>query len=176
MPSRHNLLLLALLTAALLPMAVPVSADLRFCNPTQDRLGVAVGFKDKQGFVTQGWWNLPAKSCDRLPGTPIDHRYYLNVINYDRGGEWAGDTYLCTREKEFTLRGIEDCAARGYERTGFFAVDTGRAKSPAINVNCICTADYVPVCARKPDGRLETYSNACRAGCEGAKVVRKGKC
>jgi uncharacterized membrane protein len=29
----------------------------------------------------------------------------------------------------FTIRGIEDCVARGYERSGFFEVDTGEQKS-----------------------------------------------
>jgi len=34
---------------------------------------------------------------------------------------------MCTRDKEFTIRGIGDCLARGYGRTGLFEVDTGRA-------------------------------------------------
>ena len=37
--------------------------------------------------------------------------------------------FMCTREKEFTIRGIEDCVARGYERTGFFEIDTGEQSS-----------------------------------------------
>ena len=36
---------------------------------------------------------------------------------------------MCTREKEFTIRGTEDCLARGYDRTGFFEVDTGEQRS-----------------------------------------------
>jgi uncharacterized membrane protein len=36
---------------------------------------------------------------------------------------------MCTRDKMFTIRGIEDCVARGYERSGFFEVDTGEQKS-----------------------------------------------
>jgi hypothetical protein len=32
---------------------------------------------------------------------------------------------MCSRDKEFTIRGIEDCLARGYDRTGYFEVDTG---------------------------------------------------
>ena len=32
-------------------------------------------------------------------------------------------------DKEFTITGIEDCVARGYERSGFFEVDTGDQKS-----------------------------------------------
>jgi hypothetical protein len=36
---------------------------------------------------------------------------------------------MCTRDKEFTIRGIEDCLARGYDRTGFFEVDTGEQRA-----------------------------------------------
>ena len=38
-----------------------------------------------------------------------------------------GQAVMCTRDKEFTIRGIGDCLARGYGRTGLFEVDTGRA-------------------------------------------------
>jgi hypothetical protein len=31
---------------------------------------------------------------------------------------------MCTRDDSFTIFGVEDCLARGYERTGFFEVDT----------------------------------------------------
>ena len=33
------------------------------------------------------------------------------------------------RSKEFTIKGIEDCLARGYDRTGFFEVDTSEQRS-----------------------------------------------
>ena len=36
---------------------------------------------------------------------------------------------MCTRDKEFTIRGTEDCLARGYDRTGFFEVDTSEQRS-----------------------------------------------
>ena len=36
---------------------------------------------------------------------------------------------MCTREKEFTIRGFENCLARGYDRTGFFEIDSGEQKS-----------------------------------------------
>ena len=36
---------------------------------------------------------------------------------------------MCTRDKEFTIRGTEDCLARGFDRTGFFEVDTGEQPS-----------------------------------------------
>jgi hypothetical protein len=58
-------------------------------------------------------------------GAPWRSRYYVYAIEYDRGGEWMGQAVMCTRDKEFTIRGIGDCLARGYDRTGFFEVDTG---------------------------------------------------
>ena len=55
--------------------------------------------------------------------------YYIYALDYERGGEWSGQAFMCTRDKEFTIRGIDDCLARGYERTGFFEVDTGEQRS-----------------------------------------------
>ena len=49
-------------------------------------------------------------------------------MDYDRGGEWSGQAFMCSRDKEFTIRGTEDCLARGYDRTGFFEVDTGEQR------------------------------------------------
>ena len=54
--------------------------------------------------------------------------YYIHAVDYDRGGEWGGRSYMCTREREFTVRGFENCLARGFDRTGFFEIDTGEQK------------------------------------------------
>lgn len=108
----------------------PALADFRLCNNTSSRVGVAIGYKDKEGWTTEGWWNLPARSCDTLlKGALVARFYYVYAIDYDRGGEWSGKAFMCTREKEFTIRGIEDCLARGHDRTGFFEVDTSEQRS-----------------------------------------------
>jgi hypothetical protein len=36
---------------------------------------------------------------------------------------------MCTRPKEFTIQGSENCLARGFDRTGFFEVDTGEQRA-----------------------------------------------
>ncbi len=101
-------------------------ADLRVCNKTTSRIGIAVGYKDQDAWTSEGWWNLPASSCETLlAGTLVSRYYYLYAIDYDRGGEWSGPYYLCTQEKTFTIKGVEDCIKRGYERTGFFEINTG---------------------------------------------------
>ncbi|NVK33351.1 MAG: DUF1036 domain-containing protein [Rhodobacteraceae bacterium] len=105
-------------------------ADLRLCNKTESKVGVAIGYKDKSDWITEGWWNLDANSCETLvPGTLVSRYYYIYAVDYDQFGEWGGRAFMCTREKEFTIRGIEDCVARGYERTGFFEIDTGEQSS-----------------------------------------------
>lgn len=111
--------------------AAPARADLQLCNGTSSRVGVAIGYKDNDGnWVTEGWWNLPPHGCEALlRGTLAARFYYVYAIDYDNGGEWAGGSFMCTREKEFKIVGIEDCLARGYDRTGFYEVDTGEQRS-----------------------------------------------
>ncbi len=89
-----------------------------------------MGYKDADGWTTEGWWNLPARTCETvLKGNLVARYYYVYAIDYDRGGEWMGQAYMCTRDKEFTIRGIGECLARGYDRTGFFEVDTGEQRA-----------------------------------------------
>jgi uncharacterized membrane protein len=108
----------------------PAAADFRLCNNTTSRVGVAVGYKDAEGWTTEGWWNLPTRTCETvLKGNLVARYYYVYAIDYDRGGEWTGRAYMCTRDKEFTIRGIADCLANGYDRTGFFEVDTGEQRT-----------------------------------------------
>jgi uncharacterized membrane protein len=111
-------------------LASPAAADFRLCNNTGSRVGIAIGYKDNDGWTTEGWWNLGARSCETLlRGTLVARFYYIYALDYERGGEWSGQAFMCTRDKEFTIRGIDDCLARGYERTGFFEVDTGEQRS-----------------------------------------------
>ena len=69
--------------------------------------------------------------------------YYIYALDYERGGEWSGQAFMCTREKEFTIRGTDDCLARGYDRTGFFEVDTG--DQPSWTVQLTESADQAPM-------------------------------
>jgi uncharacterized membrane protein len=129
---RGACVLLASLFAALILAisANPAAADFRLCNNTGSRVGVAVGYKDADGWTTEGWWNLPSRTCETvLKGNLVARYYYVYAVDYDRGGEWMGQAFMCTRDKEFTIRGIGDCLARGYDRTGFFEVDTGEQRA-----------------------------------------------
>jgi uncharacterized membrane protein len=112
-----------------LAMNGSAKADMSVCNSTSSRVGVALGYRDQQGWITEGWWNLKPNQCEKLLSGRLAARYYyVYGIDYDRGGEWAGSSFMCTGDKEFTIRGVENCLARGYDRTGFFEVDTGEQK------------------------------------------------
>ena len=109
--------------------ASPALADLKLCNTTASRVGVAIGYKDAEGWATEGWWNIASHTCETLlKGVLIGRFYYIHAVDYDRGGEWAGTLYMCTDDKSFTVRDTKDCVKRGYKRTGFFEVDTGEER------------------------------------------------
>lgn len=123
---------LALCALAMSTLYAPaaLAVDFRLCNATKSRVGVAVGYKDGESWVTEGWWNVGGASCETLLKGPLVARYYyVYALDYDKGGEWSGDAFMCTREKEFTIRGIDNCLARNYSRTGFFEIDTGEQRS-----------------------------------------------
>ena len=119
--------LAALASLLALALSGAARADFRVCNNTTSRVGIAIGYKDKDGWATEGWWNLPGHSgCEViLRGTLGSRYYYIYAVDYDRGGEWSGQAFMCTRDKEFMIRETHDCLAHGYDRTGFFEVDTG---------------------------------------------------
>ena len=122
--------LLTLAGAAVLALPGAARADLRLCNLTSSRVSVALGYRDAQGWISEGWWNLRPSECETmLKGALAARFYYVYAVDGQGGGEWGGKTFMCTRDKEFTIRGIEDCFARGFDRSGFFEVDTGEQKS-----------------------------------------------
>src|SRR5258708_3651837 len=112
--------------------AGPAKAALRLCNRTSSRVGVALGYKDAQGWATEGWWTIdpttdpdPSKCAVLYNGDLIARYYYIFAVDYEKGGSWGGKAMMCIREKVFTIRGINDCESRGYKKMGFFEVDTG---------------------------------------------------
>ncbi len=133
----------AVLVMLLAGTAYPSKADFRLCNNTGSRVGVAIGYKDNEGWTTEGWWNVSSRSCETLlRGALVARYYYIYAVDYDRGGEWSGKAYMCSREKEFTIRGTENCLARGYDRTGFFEVDTSEQRSWTVQLTD--TAEQAP--------------------------------
>jgi uncharacterized membrane protein len=131
--ARHGVTVLA--AVLWLAAGLPAHADLKLCNTTSSRIGVAIGYQDGSGWTTEGWWNIAARTCETLyRGTLSSRFYYVHAIDYDRGGEWAGKSAMCTADKVFTIRGAQDCQSRGFKSTGFFEVDTQEAKDWTIRL------------------------------------------
>ncbi|MGB7431511.1 MAG: DUF1036 domain-containing protein [Ahrensia sp.] len=117
-------------TTAISVLPTPALADFRICNATQELVGVAIGYRARAGWITEGWWHVEAASCKTLIEGPLASRYYY-VYAEDalRGGRWDGDIQMCVAEREFKITGVNDCYARRFQRAGFREYDTGNQQS-----------------------------------------------
>jgi len=126
-PTGKFILFLVAISTLLLPMlaATPALADLRVCNQTSKNVSIALGYRADNGWQSEGWWVAAPSSCTTVFKGDLKSRfYYLFAADDLSGGTWEGKVFMCTQDQTFTILGVEDCLARGYERTGFFEVDT----------------------------------------------------
>lgn len=111
-------------------IAAPAHADFRVCNSTQNLVGVAIGYRAQEGWVSEGWWQVPSSTCATLIEGELQSRYYyLYAEDAAHGGRWTGDVNMCVAENEFKINGVDDCFARSFQRMGFKEYDTGRQGS-----------------------------------------------
>ena len=119
-----------LFATATLAFSSTAKADFKVCNDTKNLVGVSVGYRLKDGWNTEGWWRIPSGGCAAvIEGNLASRFFYLHAEDSTTGGQWRGPVYMCTSSKEFRIKDLKDCYARGYERTGFFEVDTGDQES-----------------------------------------------
>lgn len=124
----NGLALLMLMGFGLAPS--DARAEFKVCNKSDSLIGVAIGYKLDDEWITEGWWRIPADICTPIIEGDLTSRYfYLHAESVDADGKWRGPVFMCTSNIEFKIRGVKDCFARGYERTGFFEVDTAEQKS-----------------------------------------------
>lgn len=110
---------------ALLVCLHPARAGLEVCNKAKVAAKVALGRFDGRAWKSKGWWVILPGKCLTLIEGPLDSRYYY-LYGADGGsGTWNGDTDFCTKTNgRFEIAGRANCAARGYDRKGFFEIDT----------------------------------------------------
>jgi uncharacterized membrane protein len=123
-PARHACPLAAPVAAVL--TSTGARAEFRRCNNTAVRVSVSLAYTDGQKWLQEGWWNLKAGACETLLRGPLAAQFYYVYAMDERGGEWKGKTFMCTSNVEFKIDGREDCFVRGFDRTGFFEIDTGK--------------------------------------------------
>ena len=124
--AKKKTVLAGLLSLLLLCFTAPAKADFRLCNNSTSRVSLAISYTDGQAWVTEGWWNLKASACETVLRGPLAAQFYYVYGMDERGGEWKGRAFMCTKDREFRIDGREDCFARGFDRTGFFEIDTGK--------------------------------------------------
>ncbi len=88
-PSGQSRLLLVFAAfAALVIDCGTARADLKLCNTTSGRIGVAIGYRDASDWTTEGWLTLAAQTCETLLQGALNSPYwYFHAISSDRGGE-----------------------------------------------------------------------------------------
>lgn len=106
------------------------SADLRICNTTQNIVGIAVGYRADNGWISEGWWRIDKASCETIiPGTLSSRFYYFYAESINGKNRWDGSVNMCAKESEFKISGINDCFSRGFQRFGFQEIDTQNQKN-----------------------------------------------
>lgn len=87
---------------------------------------VALGQFSGTRWTSQGWWRITPMQCIAVTKGQLDARYYYLYATDGASGTWDGGKNFCVGATEnFLAIGRGGCAARGYDRRGFFEVDTG---------------------------------------------------
>lgn len=117
--------------ALILLLTVPVTsawAAFTVCNKANVTAKVALGVYNGTEWESQGWWTIRSQKCETLIPGRLNARYYYLYGTDGESGTWSGGTYFCTQpQPKFTITGRGNCALRGFDRKGFFAVDTGNS-------------------------------------------------
>jgi uncharacterized membrane protein len=118
----HRLPFVSFAAALLLTVILiaPADAGLRFCNETDARASVAIGYKGDGGeWTSEGWWRIEPGACTSVIGGDLKRRaYYWRATS--KAYSWSMRRFMfCTSPKAFTIVGDDECDARGYDRNGF---------------------------------------------------------
>ncbi len=111
----------------------PSATGLTWCNDTPHRIMAAVAIDDGKSVVSRGWYRIDPGKCLHPDVTGQVKQIYSfavavdaenRTVKYrDKPLNWGGATQFCTRENKFETSEQGDCGARGFDATGFAAVD-----------------------------------------------------
>lgn len=111
----------------------PSASGLTWCNDTAHKIMAAVATDDGKSVVSRGWYRIDPGKCLHPDVTGQVKQIYSfavavdaenRTVKYrDKPLNWGGATQFCTRENKFETSEQGDCATRGFDATGFTAVD-----------------------------------------------------
>lgn len=106
--------------------ASPALAELEVCNEASKSVSLAIAYAEGDTWVSQGWWNIPAGSCQSPLQGNLKNRYYYYRATTFGSPLVSGDYMFCTSPDVFTIEGDTNCENRGYEQAGYASLDTGK--------------------------------------------------
>jgi uncharacterized membrane protein len=105
--------------------AGPALANFSVCNRADHAARIALGRFNGIDWMSEGWWDVGAGKCQVLIEGQLKGRYYYLLTNDSSAGVWPGAHNFCVGAKEsFRIYGRDNCAGRGYDRKGFYQIDT----------------------------------------------------
>ena len=110
----------------LMATLVPAEAGLDVCNTTARPVKVALGRFNGANWMSEGWWNIAPKTCAAVVSQSLNAHFYYLFATDGGSGSWDGTHGFCVSAAgKFAITGRRHCLAHGFERKGFFEVDTG---------------------------------------------------
>jgi uncharacterized membrane protein len=103
-------------------------ARLTVCNRSAGAAQVALGRYNGSDWMSEGWWTITPGACADVITAPLDARYYYLYATDSREGTWDGQKAFCTVGRKFSIVSRARCADRGFDRKGFFQIDTGQKR------------------------------------------------
>ncbi|MEO0636082.1 MAG: DUF1036 domain-containing protein [Pseudomonadota bacterium] len=102
-------------------IALPSSAEaaLQACNQTEERVSVAIGYREDGEWVSEGWWVVPPGECKTVVGgeLTLSHYYWRATAKNE---DWEQSRFMfCTNREAFTIIGDTECQERGYSKAAF---------------------------------------------------------
>jgi uncharacterized membrane protein len=114
--------------AFLMASLVPAHAALTVCNSTARPVRMAVGRYNGADWMSEGWWTIAPKTCAPVVPGSLNSRFYYLYASDGSSGSWDGTHGFCVHPTDrFAVVGRGNCPAHGYQRKGFFEIDTGSA-------------------------------------------------
>ncbi|MEM7300854.1 MAG: DUF1036 domain-containing protein [Pseudomonadota bacterium] len=102
-------------------------AELKVCNESGAKRSVAIAYKKDGAWQSEGWWNIDNGLCKTVVSGDLKQRYYYFRATSDGRNIGEGKYSFCTDPKVFTIVGEKDCQYRGYEKSNFDVIDTGKS-------------------------------------------------
>lgn len=107
---------------------------LHICNDSHYHVWSAVGYRSRgpdPQFESNGWIQIPPHACRQAIHERLEQAsYYIYAQALDEAGTqvmigegealiWGGDFSMCVAQTRFRIRGLAQCAVRGYDEAGF---------------------------------------------------------